>query len=238
MKEELKKKMEKREVFNANVVKMREAEGEDSKPTIEGCAIVFNRETVLYEGSDWREVEVIDPSCVTEEFLSGKDIKLNVFHDRQQTIARRTKDGKGNLFMEVKDDGLYFSATGDTMLFKETECKIRESILTGCSFEFYSRDYEVSEREGTDGKHEYVIRHKAFDSIGALTCAMDPAYEQTSIGVRELYREINHLVDENEPDAEAKKREAEAEENKRLTQERTLRELQVLTDADEVLEDL
>ena len=177
--------MDKRIVYTASGLKVREAQGEEGKEsrTIEGCAIVFNKETVLYEGSNYRESEVILPSCVTMEFLKEQDIKMNLLHDRHSSIARSRK-GEGSLNLELREDGLYFS-------FEAPECDLGDRALalvkngtyTGCSFEFYSKDYEITEREGND----YLITHKEFKSLTALTIAMDPAYEQTSVNAREEY---------------------------------------------------
>lgn len=175
--------MDKRIVYTASGLKVREAQGEEGKEsrTIEGCAIVFNKETVLYEGSSYRESEVILPSCVTMEFLKEQDIKMNLLHDRHSSIAR-SKKGEGSLNLELREDGLYFS-------FEAPECDLGDRALalvkngtySGCSFEFYSKDYEITEREGND----YLITHKEFKSLTALTIAMDPAYEQTSVNARE-----------------------------------------------------
>jgi single-strand DNA-binding protein len=46
--------------------------------------------------------------------------------------------------------------------------------------------------DGKDGKKEYVVRHTKFARIGAITIGMDPAYEQTSVGLREMYRETHN----------------------------------------------
>ena len=77
----------------------------------------------------------------------------------------------------------------DCDLGKRAQALTANGTYKGCSFEFYPKDYEVSERKAADGKTEYVIRHTAFEKIVALTLAMNPAYPTTSVGVRELYRE-------------------------------------------------
>ena len=87
----------------------------------------------------------------------------------------------------------------------------------GCSFEFYPKDYQVTEREAADGKKEYVIRHTAFERITALTLAMNPAYPTTSVGVRELY-EKNHQETDEEREAR-EKAEREAKELEELEQQ-------------------
>ena len=206
---ELHTQLEKREVFIPTGVSVRE--GDDSR-IIEGVAIVTNAETILYEGSDWREIEVIDPSCLDDKFLSQQDMKLNLLHERELTIARCNK-GAGNMTYEVREDGLHFVAgpLGDFDLANRALELVKSGVYSGCSFEFYPQDYEVTEREGKDGKEEYIIRHKAFRAIDALTIAMAPAYPQTSVNAREIYREQHPITNTDEPDAEQQKREAEAQ---------------------------
>lgn len=202
------KEIELREVFSPDAVEFRE---EDGNARIEGVAIVFDKETVLREGSDYREVEVIDRSCCNDEFLRSQDIKLNICHDRKTTFGR-CNNGVGNLQVFAREDGLHFECAGDSEFFKQASTLIRERVYTGCSFEFMPGksgvDYRVSEREGKDGKTEYVIRHTAFKNISALTVAMDPAYKETKVSVRELYMEqhqepVQEEVREKTPEQEA-----------------------------------
>ena len=174
-------KLHKREGFTAGGVHLRE-DGEKAN-IIEGLAIVVNQETVLFEGSDWREIEVIDPSCLNAEFLAAQDIKLNLLHERRDSFARTP-----NLHVFTGEDGLHFDTEApDCDLGQRAKALIGNGTYTGCSFEFYAKDYTVSERTAADGKTEYVIRHTAFEKITALTIAMDPAYEQTSVKAREIY---------------------------------------------------
>ena len=187
-------KLHKREGFTAGGVHLRE-DGEKAN-IIEGLAIVVNQETVLYEGSDWREIEVIDPSCLNAEFLAAQDIKLNLLHERRDTIARTPN----SLRIDAREDGLHFEAdVPDCDLGQRAKALISNGTYKGCSFEFYAKDYNVSERTAADGKTEYVIRHTAFEKITALTIAMDPAYEQTTVNAREIY-----LAEHQESQAEEK----------------------------------
>ena len=180
---ELKTQLQHRTAYQPTGLLMRE---KDETDTIEGVAIVTNAETILYEGSDWREIEVIDPSCLNADFMREQDIKLNLLHDRNSSFAR-SNQGAGSLTIEVREDGLHFSVpVPDCDLGKRAKALCENGTYTGCSFEFWTKDYEVSERVGADGKTEYLIRHKAFERIGAITIGMDPAYEQTSVGLREL----------------------------------------------------
>ena len=83
-----------RQRFIATGVHVREAEGEGESRVLRGKAICFNEETTLWDGKYYREREIISPSCITEEFLREQDVKLNLLHNREDSIARNNK-GEG-----------------------------------------------------------------------------------------------------------------------------------------------
>lgn len=203
--------LQKREIFCPNCLNTRE---EDDNGVIEGVAIVCNVETVIWEGQSYREVEVIDPSCLSKEFIESQDIKLNALHQRSLTFGRVG----GNLTVEPREDSLAFRCTGTSDKFKETRALINDGVYTGCSFEFWPKDYNVTERKAEDGKTEYVIRHTAFRCIDALTIAMQPAYEQTSVSAREIYMQ-QHGIEEPKSEEE---REQELKKLAKVNRERTI----------------
>ena len=174
--------------------------------TITGTAIVFNMESEILD--DWGERfrEVILPSAATMEFLNTQDIKMNLLHERELTIARCNK-GQGSMRLSVDERGVNFE-------FEAPKCDIGDRCLelvrrgdySGCSFEFYPKDYDV-ERNGDDVK----ITHRSFEFISSLTIGLDPAYRQTSVNAREIG--VHHETDEEKADREAA--EAAAEEAKR-----------------------
>ena len=193
---------------------VREAEGSQAgeSRTITGTAIVFNAESEVLD--DWGERfrEVILPEAATMEFLNSQDIKMNMLHDRQLTVARCNK-GVGSLRLSVDERGVNFE-------FEAPKCDIGDRCLemvrrgdySGCSFEFYPKDYDV-ERNGNDVK----ITHRSFEFISALTIGLDPAYRQTSVNARELGQpqeteEQKKAREENErKQREAQKQAEEAE---------------------------
>ena len=84
------------------------AEGQEGESrTITGRAIVFNAESEVLD--DWGERfrEVILPEAVTMEFLNTQDVKMNMLHERELTIARCNK-GVGSLRMAVDEQGVTF----------------------------------------------------------------------------------------------------------------------------------
>jgi phage head maturation protease len=202
-------KLHKREGFTAGGVQLRE-DGDQAK-TIEGLAIVTNQETVLYEDAECREIEIVDPSCINADFLAKQDIKLNLLHERRDSFARTP-----NLRVFAGEDGLRFeTAVPRCDIGQRAVALIGNGTYTGCSFEFYAKDYSISERAAADGKTEYVIRHTAFEKITALTIAMDPAYEQTDIKAREIYKAEHRIVKQAEPTAEEREAQAKAAAAKR-----------------------
>ena len=197
---------------------IREAqEGQEGESrTITGTAIVFNAESEVLD--DWGERfrEVILPEAATMEFLNTQDIKMNMLHERELTIARCNK-GKGSMRLWVDERGVNFE-------FEAPKCDLGERCLemvrrgdySGCSFEFYPKDYEV-EQTGDEVK----ITHRSFEFISAMTIGMDPAYRQTSVNVRELGKD-EEVVEEpvQREDEEAKK--TKAEEEKRAMMEKEM----------------
>lgn len=193
---------------------VREAEGGqagDSR-TITGTAIVFNAESEMLD--DWGERfrEVILPSAATMEFLNRCDIKMNMLHDRDLTIARCNK-GVGSMRLSVDERGVNFE-------FEAPNCDLGDRCLemvrrgdySGCSFEFMPKDYEVERTKGADGKDEVKIIHKEFEFISALTIGMDPAYRQTTVNAREIgVQETDEQKAQREADESAKRAQQEKE---------------------------
>ena len=200
---------------------IREAQGgqEGESRTITGTAIVFNAESEVLD--DWGERfrEVILPSAATMEFLNRCDIKMNMLHDRDLTIAR-CNQGKGSMRLSVDERGVNFE-------FEAPKCDLGDRCLemvrrgdySGCSFEFYPKDYEVERTKGADGKDEVKIIHKEFEFISALTIGMDPAYRQTTVNAREI-----GVQETDEQKAERERQEAEAKKREQEDQERQARE--------------
>ena len=185
--------------------------------TIYGRAIVFNSESELLDDFGMTFREVILPEAATMDFLMTQDIKLNMLHDRKQTVARWNK-GKGSLKLTVDREGVSFE-------FEAPKCDLGDRCLemvrrgdySGCSFEFYPKDYDVLERG--NGKKDVLVKHRSFAKLSALTIGLDPAYTATSVNARELY--------DNTPEGKAAIETAkkEQEEKEREEQERIKAEM-------------
>ena len=194
-------------------VQVREVEGQEGESrVITGTAIVFNAESCVLDDFGVKFREIIKPAAAQMAFLNSQDIKLNLLHNRKDTIAR-SRRGKGNLKISVDGKGVNFEAIvpkcdiGDRALEM-----VRSGVYTGCSFEFIPDQYEVEER---GANKEVRVIHKRFKSISAFTLGMDPAYMQTSCNAREMWNET--------PTA---KREAEEAEAAKKAEEERLREME------------
>ena len=177
-------------LFTPETMHVREHVREDGTKepsrTIYGRAIVFNK---VFEYEDWwgdKYRETIKPSACTKEFLDSQDIKLNLLHKREMSIAR-SNCGVGNLTYSVNDEGVDFEFEAPNCDLGDRALEmVRSGVYTGCSFEFYPKDYECKKKE-ENGVTVYEINHTGFEKLTAFTIAMDPAYKETTVDCRERY---------------------------------------------------
>ena len=177
-------------LFTPETMHVREHVREDGTKepsrTIYGRAIVFNK---VFEYEDWwgdKYRETIKPSACTKEFLDSQDIKLNLLHKREMSIAR-SNCGVGNLSYSVSDEGVDFEFEAPNCDLGDRALEmVRSGVYTGCSFEFYPKDYECKKTE-ENGVTVYEINHTGFEKLTAFTIAMDPAYKETTVDCRERY---------------------------------------------------
>lgn len=177
-------------LFTPETMHVREHVREDGTKepsrTIYGRAIVFNK---VFEYEDWwgdKYRETIKPSACTKEFLESQDIKLNLLHKREMSIAR-SNCGVGNLSYSVSDEGVDFEFEAPNCDLGDRALEmVRSGVYTGCSFEFYPKDYECK-KITEEGKTVYEINHTGFEKLTAFTIAMDPAYKETTVDCRERY---------------------------------------------------
>lgn len=184
------KTINKREIFTASQLRLREIDGIEESRTITGYAILFDVPSApLYEDEGEVIREVIAPEAVSLELLDKSDIKMTMFHDRQLLLARSNK-GSGTLSYGIDDKGVYFefeapdTADGD----KAIEL-VKRGDIAGCSFAFSTRYYDrafVEESVVHGDKVEVTYRVKVITGIYDFTLAADPAYPDTSVEAREI----------------------------------------------------
>ena len=184
------KTINKREIFTASQLRLREVDGKEESRIITGYAILFDVPSApLYEDEEEVIREVIAPEAVSLELLDNSDIKMTMFHDRQLLLARSNK-GSGTLSYGIDDKGVYFefeapdTADGD----KAIEL-VKRGDIAGCSFAFSTRYYDrafVEESVVHGDKVEVTYRVKVITGIYDFTLAADPAYPDTSVEAREI----------------------------------------------------
>lgn len=205
----------KREIRTCDIeLQVREAEGQEAGQgrIIEGTAIVFNAESKVLDEMGVEFREIIKPEAATQVFLDQQDIKLNIMHNREDTVARCNK-GRGNMKVWSDGTGVHFRALmADCDICNRALELTKSGVLSGCSFEFLPKKYDVEER---GANKEVRIIHREFGRITALTLAMDPAYSQTTVNAREMWNET--------PTA---KREAEEAKAAKEAEEERLREME------------
>ena len=186
----MKTTINKREIFTASQLRLREIDGQEESRTITGYAILFDVPSApLYEDEEEVIREVIAPEAVSLELLDKSDIKMTMFHDRQLLLARSNK-GSGTLSYGIDDKGVYFefeapdTADGD----KAIEL-VKRGDIAGCSFAFSTSYYDrafVEESVVHGDKVEVTYRVKVITGIYDFTLAADPAYPDTSVEAREI----------------------------------------------------
>ena len=77
---------------------------ENEQGVIEGVPIVFGKETIINDCFGQYK-EIIDRSALDKTDL--KDVRLFENHDTDKITLARSKNGKGTMSLEVKEDGVH-----------------------------------------------------------------------------------------------------------------------------------
>ena len=189
-------------------LQVREAgEGQAESRRVEGKPIIFGVRSVnLTPWSESREVyEVLEPGCISQDLISRSDIILNINHSTKVTdVLGRCKNGKGTLDLNMREN--YIECGCDlpnTNNANDTLELIKRGDITGMSFAFED-DYQDTENgvsyertaETHDGKEVWLRHVKKITGLYDVAIVTHPAYEQTSVGVREISDRIDAAIDE------------------------------------------
>ena len=213
-------------------LKVREAgEGEQSR-TIEGTPIVFGVRSVnLTPWSDTRAVfEVLERGCITPELLKRSDVLLNLNHSNMvpDILGRFRNTDKDTLQLTLNEDNVECRCDlPNTNNANDTLELMKRGDITGMSFAF-SDDYQDSENgvsyertdEKTEDGKEVWLRHvKRITGLYDVSIVTHPAYEQTSVGTREVSDEIDKAIN-----AQLKREQGQETEEQRKARENKERE--------------
>ena len=182
-------------------------EGQEQSREVSGRAIVFGVRSVnLTPWSETRVVfEVLEPGCVTQELLNRSDVVYNLNHNSNvlNIMGRYRNTEKDTLKLELRADGVYNSCDmPHTNAADDTLELIKRGDISGQSFAFED-DWEDTENgvsyertnETIDGKEVWIRHVKRIKNLYDVSIVTHPAYEQTSVGMREAGDEIDKAID-------------------------------------------
>ena len=181
-------------------LELRASDSEAENGVIEGVPIVFNSETLI---RDWDGdfYETIEPTALDNCDL--KDVLLFVNHDTEKIALARSKNGKGTMSLEVKDDGLHFRASLDIANNAEARSlysAIQRGDMDGMSFMFRVKKDEWRDIESKTPKR--II--KEISIVHEISVVNFPAYADTSVSARDA-GETESVLAEAKKSAEARK---------------------------------
>jgi len=175
---------------------LRASKTEDGKMVVEGYAIVYNQETVLYDDGEEMDVETILPGAATRA-LESEDQRYLAHHDRSQPLARKSI---GTLAATEGEKGVFIHAElVDNQRGRDTFEDIRTGLIDGQSFAFFvAKGGESWEIKDVEGKRVYKRSISEFDSVPEFSAVTFPAYPQATLQARSL-----ELALRNRPKPEA-----------------------------------
>lgn len=172
--------------------------------TIEGYAIVFNRESKDLGGFQ----EVIKPEAV-QGVIERSDVLALLNHDENRGVLARSTNGEGTLELTVDNFGVkYRFDAPDTVLGDEVLSGVRRGDIRTSSFAFTVADNGQKWEKRTDDTYLRTI--DKFELIYDVSPVYREAYADTTVAVRSLVGERT-----KEAELEAAKARKEAEEAKR-----------------------
>ena len=217
---------------------VREAgEGQAPSRRVDGRPIIFGvRSRNLTPWSSERVVyEVLEPGCIAPDLIQRSDIIFNINHSTKVTdILGRRRNGQGTLDLQLRESFVESSCDlPKTNCANDTLELIQRGDISGMSFAFRD-DWEDTENgvsyertnETIDGKVVWIRHVKRITELHDVAIVTNPAYEQTSVALREVGESILKTIDaieHRDDNQDAQQREAE-EAAKREAEEAAMRE--------------
>lgn len=203
-------------VTRAYTTTFRASENEEERGVIEGVPIVFNQDARMTDWFGDEFIERIHPHALDKTDM--KDVRLFINHDLSGMTLARTKNGKGTMSLEVKEDGVHMRAQLDVDNNSEARAlysAIQRGDMDGMSFMFRIRGQEWEDLDS-----DCPIRTITDISIiHEVSVVNSPAYPQTSVSARSTEEtEYSALVEARSKHAEetAKTNEVDMVEVERL----------------------
>lgn len=214
-------------------------EGQDESRVVAGQPIIFGVRSVnLTPWNEQRKVyEVLEPGCISDELIQRSDVILNINHSTKVTdVLGRCNKGQGTLNLELREGAILASCElPNTNAANDTLELIKRGDISGMSFAFeddhndnengvtYERTSEVE-----DGKEVWLRHVKRITGLYDVSIVTHPAYEQTSVGMREIDEDIDAAIarqieSQEQREVEDPKKDEEAEREERELEEQAER---------------
>ena len=174
---------------------------------IEGRPIVFGVRSVnLTPWSSTRKVyEILEPGCISRELLQKSDVILNLNHSNMvpDVLGRYRGTDRDTLTLELRGDGIDCRCDlPKTNNANDALELIKRGDINGMSFAFED-DYEDTENgvsyertnDTEDGKEVWLRHVKKITGLYDVAIVTHPAYEQTSVGMREASDRIDAAIE-------------------------------------------
>lgn len=157
------------------LMQVRVAESTESdKMKIEGKAVTFEEETVLFKWNDIEYKEIIARGAFDEADISKCFLKYN--HSDNIMAMARVKNG--TLQIKIRDDGVWIEADlADTTAGRDLYTLIKRGDIDKMSFAFTTREESFDEK-----KHTWTVRK--IDTLYDVAAVEQPAYENTQLYAR------------------------------------------------------
>ena len=182
-------------------------EGQQESREIEGRPIVFGVRSVnLTPWSSTRKVyEILEPGCISRELLAKSDVILNLNHSNMvpDVLGRFRNSDKDTLSLELRGDGIDCRCDlPKTNNANDALELMKRGDITGMSFAFED-DYEDTENgvsyertnDVEDGKEVWLRHVKKITGLYDVAIVTHPAYEQTTVGLREASEAIDKAIE-------------------------------------------
>ena len=155
-------------------VRAKENSSDNEKMIVEGYALTFEEETVLYEFEGRQYKEVLDRDCLNETKIENVPLRYN--HSDNVLLLATTRN---NTLKLTKDDkGLYIEAEiAPTTVGRDVYTLIKRGDVSKMSFAFSIGDDEYDSETNT-------TRIKKIDTLYDVSVVDVPAYETTSVEAR------------------------------------------------------
>jgi uncharacterized protein len=183
--------------------------------TIEGYAIVFNRESKDLGGFK----EIVKPEAV-KDVIGRSDVLALLNHNEDKGVLARSTNGEGSLELSIDNFGLkYRFDAPDTSLGDEVLSGVRRGDIRTSSFAFsVSEDGQNWEKLPDES---YLRTIEKFDNIYDVSPCYREAYADTTVAVRNLVEIRTHDAEKTAEDAKKKIADLEEELRKKTSSDST-----------------